>query len=120
MPDRELSASAEPCNVGDYERIARERLPEGAYGYFAGGADDECALVDNVEGWRRWTLRPRVLVDVSETSAATTVLGTPVSMPVLVAPVAIQRMAHDDGETGMARAAAAAGAVMGGSVLRGA
>src|SRR4051812_8075179 len=104
--------AAEPCNVGDYERVARERLPEGAYGYFAGGADDECALADNIEGWRRWTLRPRVLVDVSETNAATTVLDTPISMPVLVAPVAIQRMAHDDGEAGMARAAAAAGTIM--------
>ena len=62
MPERELLA--EPCNAGDYERLARERLPEGAYGYFAGGADDECALADNVDGWRRWVLRPRVLVDV--------------------------------------------------------
>jgi isopentenyl diphosphate isomerase/L-lactate dehydrogenase-like FMN-dependent dehydrogenase len=105
-------ATAEPCNVGDYERLARERLPAGAYGYFAGGADDECALRDNEEGWRRWVLRPRVLVDVSEATAATTVLGTPVSMPVLVAPVAIQRMAHPDGEAGMARAAAAAGTLM--------
>ncbi|MBA2462029.1 MAG: alpha-hydroxy-acid oxidizing protein, partial [Actinobacteria bacterium] len=55
---------------------------------------------------------PRVLVDVGETTAATTVLGTDVSMPLLVAPTAIQRMAHPDGERGTARAAAAAGTIM--------
>jgi isopentenyl diphosphate isomerase/L-lactate dehydrogenase-like FMN-dependent dehydrogenase len=57
-------------------------------------------------------LRPRVLVDVSEVTTATTVLGTPVSMPLLVAPTAIQKLAHPDGEAGMAGAAAAAGTLM--------
>ena len=84
----------------------------GAYGYFAGGAGDEHTLRENVEAYRRWQLRPRALVDVSEATTATTVLGTQVSMPLLVAPVAFQRMAHPDGEPGMARAAAAAGTVM--------
>ena len=98
--------------VADYERLAEERLEPGAFGYYAGGAGDELALNGNVEGWRRLRLRPRVLVDVSEVTTATTVLGTPVSMPLLVAPTAIQRLAHPDGEEGMARAAAAAGTVM--------
>jgi len=102
----------EPCNVADYERLARERLSEGAYGYFAGGAGDERTLRENVEAYGRWRLRPRALVDVSEASTATTVLGTEVSMPLLVAPVAFQRMAHPDGEPGMARAAAAVGTIM--------
>ena len=56
-------------------------------------------------------LRPRVLVDVAEVSTATTVLGQELSIPLVVAPVAYQRMAHADGELGMARAAAAAGTV---------
>ena len=117
-PNRSSAAAAiegipvEPCNVGDYERLARESLSEGAYGYFAGGAGDEQTLRDNVEAYRRWRLRPRALVDVSEPTTATTVLGTGVSMPLLVAPVAFQRMAHPDGEAGMARAAAAAGTIM--------
>ena len=102
----------EPCNVADFEAIARERLEPGAYGYFAGGAGDELTLDDNVAGYRRWQLRPRALVDVSAATTATTVLGTPVSMPLLVAPVAFQRMAHPDGEPGMARAASGAGTVM--------
>jgi isopentenyl diphosphate isomerase/L-lactate dehydrogenase-like FMN-dependent dehydrogenase len=103
---------AEPCNVADYERLARERLDPGAYGYYAGGAGDERTLRDNVEAFSRWLLRPRALVDVSAPRTETTVLGTRISMPLLVAPVAFQRMAHPDGEPGMARAAAAAGTAM--------
>jgi isopentenyl diphosphate isomerase/L-lactate dehydrogenase-like FMN-dependent dehydrogenase len=102
----------DPCNVSDYERLAEEALEPGAYGYFAGGAGDERTLRANVEAFSRWNLRPRVLVDVERTTTATTVLGTDVSMPVLVAPVAYQRMAHPDGEPATARAAAAAGTIM--------
>jgi isopentenyl diphosphate isomerase/L-lactate dehydrogenase-like FMN-dependent dehydrogenase len=104
--------AAEPCNVADYERLARERLDPGAFGYYAGGAGDERTLRDNVEAFSRWLLRPRTLVDVSAPTTETTVLGTPVSMPLLVAPVAYQRIAHPDGEPGMARAAAAVGTAM--------
>src|SRR5919198_6360532 len=106
-----MSAGA-PINVADYERLAEEALAPGPHGYFAGGAGDERSLRENVEAFGRWQLRPRVLVDVGETTTATTVLGTEVSMPVLIAPVAFQRLAHPDGEAAMARAAAAAGTVM--------
>ena len=102
----------ELLNVLDYERLAEASLEPGAHGYFAGGANDERCLRENVEAWRRYRLRPRVLVDVSATSAATIVLGTEVSMPVLVAPTAFHRMVHPDGEAGTARAAAAAGTIM--------
>jgi isopentenyl diphosphate isomerase/L-lactate dehydrogenase-like FMN-dependent dehydrogenase len=102
----------EPLNVLDFERLAEASLEPGAFGYYAGGAGDEHALAGNVEAWRRLRLRPRVLVDVSAVTTETTVLGTPVSMPLLVAPTAIQRLAHADGEEGMARAAAAAGTIM--------
>ena len=108
----DVTALAGVLNVADFERLAEERLDGGAFGYYAGGAADEQALAGNVEAWRRLRLRPRVLVDVSQVSTATTVLGTPVSMPILVAPTAIQRLAHPDGEPGMARAAAAAGTIM--------
>jgi isopentenyl diphosphate isomerase/L-lactate dehydrogenase-like FMN-dependent dehydrogenase len=102
----------EPCNVSDYERLAEQVLDAGAFGYFAGGAGDELTLRENVAAYKRWHLRPRVLAGVDTVSTATTVLGTPVSMPVLVAPVAFQRMAHPDGEPGTARAAATAGTIM--------
>jgi isopentenyl diphosphate isomerase/L-lactate dehydrogenase-like FMN-dependent dehydrogenase len=102
----------ELVNVWDYEAAATERLEAGAYGYYAGGAGDEVTLRDNVEAFRRWQLRPRVLVDVAEPSTATTVLGHDISLPLLVAPVAYQRVAHPEGEMAMARAAAAARTIM--------
>ena len=102
---------AAPLNVAEYEALAAERLEAGLLGYYAGGAGDERTLRENVAAFARRTLRPRVLVDVDSVSAATTVLGADVSMPVLVAPTALQRLAHPDGEPAMARAAAAAGTV---------
>jgi isopentenyl diphosphate isomerase/L-lactate dehydrogenase-like FMN-dependent dehydrogenase len=102
----------ELLNVSDYERAAEERLDPASFGYFAGGANDEWTLRENVAAFGRWVLRPRVLVDVSALKAATTVLGIEVSFPVLVAPMAFQGLAHPDGERAMARGAAAAGTVM--------
>src|SRR5579862_9488709 len=99
-------------NVWDYERLAAERLDPGAHGYYAGGSGDELTLRDNVAAFQRWQLRPRVLVDVAGCTTETTVLGHELSMPLVVAPVAFQRVAHPDGEVGMARAAGAAGTVM--------
>lgn len=101
-----------PINVSDYEALAEERLDPGTFGYFAGGAGDEHTLRHNLEAFDRWRLRPRVLVDVASVTTATTVLGQTVSMPVLVSPVAHQRMAHPEGELAVARAAAAAGTIM--------
>jgi isopentenyl diphosphate isomerase/L-lactate dehydrogenase-like FMN-dependent dehydrogenase len=101
-----------PICLRDLESLVAERLDAGPLGYFAGGAADERTLADNEAAFARRQLLPRVLVDVSSVSTATTVLGTEVSMPVLVAPVALQRMAHPDGEPGMARAAAGAGTLM--------
>jgi isopentenyl diphosphate isomerase/L-lactate dehydrogenase-like FMN-dependent dehydrogenase len=99
-------------NLADFERIASERLDAGTLGYFAGGAADEVTLAENAAAWRRWRLRPRVLVDVSDVGTESELLGGPISMPVGVAPVAFQRLVDPDGEVAMARAAAAAGTVM--------
>jgi isopentenyl diphosphate isomerase/L-lactate dehydrogenase-like FMN-dependent dehydrogenase len=104
--------ASEPVNVADYEQLAAERLDPGVHGYFAGGAGDEWTLRENVEAFARVRLRPRVLVDVSDVTTATTVLGSEISMPLLVAPVAFQRLVDPDGEVAMARAAAAAGTIM--------
>jgi isopentenyl diphosphate isomerase/L-lactate dehydrogenase-like FMN-dependent dehydrogenase len=69
-------------------------------------------LRDNVAAFGRWQLRPRVLVDVAQPSTATTVLGEEIAFPVLIAPVAFQKVANPEGEVAMARAAAGAGTVM--------
>jgi isopentenyl diphosphate isomerase/L-lactate dehydrogenase-like FMN-dependent dehydrogenase len=101
-----------PINVADFERVASEKLDAGVLGYFAGGAGNEETLRESVEAWRRWRLRPRVLTGAGEASAAIELLGGPLSMPVLVAPVAYQRLVDPEGEIGMARAAAEAGTAM--------
>jgi len=101
-----------PLNVAEFERLAAEKLDAGALGYFAGGSCDERVLRENVEAWGALRLRPRVLVDVGEVTTATRVLGTPVSMPVLVAPTAFHRVLHEEAEVATARAAEAAGTLM--------
>ena len=99
-------------NVSDAQREGEAQLEQGPRDYFAGGAGDEITLRENVAAWGHWRLRPRVLNDVREVSARTEVLGKPVGMPVLVAPVAYQRVAHPEAEAGMARGAAEAGTIM--------
>ena len=93
----------------ELEEQARVHMGAAAYDYYAGGADDELTLIDNVAAWGRIPLRPRVLRDVGAVSLRTDVLGQEVAMPILVAPMAYQRLAHHDGEVATAGAAAAAG-----------
>jgi isopentenyl diphosphate isomerase/L-lactate dehydrogenase-like FMN-dependent dehydrogenase len=107
-----VELTRDPLNVWDYERLAEDALDDASFGYFAGGAGDEHAVRGNLEAFNRWRLRPRVLVDVDEVTAATTVLGTELSMPIIAAPVAYQRMAHPEGELAVARGVAAAGTIM--------
>ena len=99
-------------NVPDYVDAAREKVAPEVWCYFEGGAMDEVTLRANVAAYGRWRLRPRMLVDVSAISLATTLLGTEVSMPLGVAPFAMQRLLVPDGECATARAAAAANALM--------
>jgi len=99
-------------NLADVEAAARERLTELAYEYYVGGANDEVTVRENRSAFERLALRYHVLVDVSRRSTRTSVLGTPIEFPVLVAPTAFQRLACDDGEVATAKAAAAAGTVM--------
>src|SRR5687768_17510161 len=96
-------------SLADFEPLARLTMEPGAFGYVAGGAFDEVTLAENEAAWRRRTLRPRVLVDVSRVDASTTMLGEPTAMPLAIAPMAAQGLAHPDAEIAVARAAAAAG-----------
>jgi isopentenyl diphosphate isomerase/L-lactate dehydrogenase-like FMN-dependent dehydrogenase len=104
---------AKPLSVADYERLAEERLEPGPWAYLAGGSGDEWTLRENRAAFSRWTFRPRVLCDVSRISTATTVLGTAIELPVVVAPLAYQQLYHPEGECATARGAAAAGTGMG-------
>lgn len=99
-------------NVADYVEAARERVPENVWCYFEGGAGDEVTLRANTAAYGRWRFRPRMLVDVSEISLRTTLLGTEVALPLGIAPFAMQALLQPEGERATARAAAAAGVLM--------
>ena len=96
----------------DYERAAFERLDDNARGYFASGSDDERTLVDNQAAYGRHRLVPRVMVGVGHRDVSTAVLGTEIAMPIVIAPMAMQGMAHDAAERGMVGAARSADTVM--------
>ena len=92
-------------NVADYCRAAQARLSKEVCDYYEGGALDEITLRENTAGWERLKLYYRVLAGVGPREMSTTVLGQPVSMPILIAPTAFHRLACQAGEIGMARAA---------------
>lgn len=96
-------------SLSDVEAVARGRLSQLAYDYVAGGAGEERTLRDNVEAFRRRTLRPRFLVDVSKRDMSTQLLGKTYPVPFGVAPTAFHRLFHEDGERGVARACAERG-----------
>ena len=95
--------------LDELEELADGLMDEAAFDYVAGGSWDELTVYDNDAAWRQRVLRPRVLVDVSRVDPSTTMLGVPVAMPVAVAPMAVQGLAHPEGEVAAIRGAAAAG-----------
>lgn len=99
-------------NLADHEDQARRVLDDNAWAYFAGGAADELTLRANVQAWQGIQLLPRVLTDRPGSHTQVQLLGRTLAHPVLVAPVAYQRLAHPDGELATALAAAAQGAGM--------
>ncbi len=102
----------DPINLDDFEALAREKLDAAAYDYFAGGANDEVTLRANRAAFEGLRLLPRVMVDASRRDLSTTVLDTPVAFPVLIAPTALHRLAHAEGELATARAAREAGIIL--------
>jgi 4-hydroxymandelate oxidase len=99
-------------SLDDLERDARHAIGEMAYAYYSGGSDDERLLEENVAAWSHWQLHPRVLAGITEVSPVTTLLGRSVTLPVAIAPTAIQGLAHREGEAATARGAAEVGALM--------
>ena len=98
-----------PLTLTDVESLAVERMDPDWAEFLAGGAGVERTLRENVAAFAEWRLRQRVLCGIESASTETTVLGHAVASPVVVAPVAYQRMAHPDGEEGLVRAATAVG-----------
>jgi 4-hydroxymandelate oxidase len=102
----------QPINLFEYEQLAKNHLSQMALDYYSSGAWDEITLRDNRTAFERLKLRPRMLVDVSDRNLTTSILGQPLELPLLIAPMAFQGLAHPDGEIATATAAASAGVGM--------
>ncbi|NDJ24093.1 alpha-hydroxy-acid oxidizing protein [Nostoc sp. B(2019)] len=102
----------QPINLFEYEKLAKEHLSQMTLDYYSSGAWDEITLRDNRAAFERVKLRPRMLVDVSDRNLSTSILGQPLQLPLLIAPMAFQCLAHPDGEVATAIAAASAGVGM--------
>jgi len=107
-----LSARVPPVSVADWRAAARRRLPDMAWSYIEGGADDRVTLRENETGFARYRLRMRALTGVSTPDLSTTIAGTPVTLPLALAPVGATGIAHWTGEPAAARAAENAGTRM--------
>jgi L-lactate dehydrogenase (cytochrome) len=112
-----VRALARCYDIGDLAALARKRLPAGAAAYLDGGGEDEWTLRRNCAAFGEVEFLPHILRDVSGVQIATTVLGTAMPAPIVLAPVGAPRMFHHEGELAVARAASQAGLTYGVSTL---
>lgn len=107
-----MTPPTKPINLFEYQTLASQQLSPMARDYYASGSWDEITLRDNRAAFERYKLRPRMLVDVSQRDLSTTILGQSLPLPILIAPMAFQCLAHPEGEIATAKAAAKLGSVM--------
>jgi isopentenyl diphosphate isomerase/L-lactate dehydrogenase-like FMN-dependent dehydrogenase len=105
--DTLITSPKDAINVFDFEPVARVNIPPAHFGYMASGIDDEVTLRANREGFLKFQLRPRRLVDVSRVDMTTDILGVKYDSPIVIAPVGGNQSFHSDGEIGVAKAAKA-------------
>ena len=103
--DALIKSPKEAINVFDFEPVCRANVPPAHFGYMASGIDDEVTLRANREGFAKFQLRPRRLVDVSKVDMSTEILGVKYDSPIVIAPVGGQQSFHEEGEAAVARAA---------------
>ena len=104
-----LTDQSEVINVFEMEAIAREKMPPAHFGYLSTGVDSDITLRANRAGFTRFQIKPRRLVDVSQTDTSVNILGTEASSPIFLCPVGSHGAYHSEAELGTARAAAAKG-----------
>src|SRR5262245_41432097 len=97
----------EAINVFDFEPVMRQNVPPAHFGFMASGVGDEMTLRANREGFAKFQLRPRWLVDVSKVDMSTTILGVKYDTPIILAPIHGQKAFHAEGAVAMARSARA-------------
>jgi len=102
-----IRSASEALDVFDFEPVAHANIPVAHWAYLAGGTDDDGTIRANREGFTRWTLRPRRLVDVHAVDAGVSLFGTRYPTPIVLNPVGSQKAFHPLGEIAVARAAKA-------------
>ena len=102
-----ITSAKDAVDVMDFEEAARKVLPPAHWGYMASGVDDDFTQKMNREGFKRFQLRPRRLVDGSKPDLKTEIFGVTWETPIFLCPVGGQRMFHPEGEIAVARAARA-------------
>src|SRR3954463_3949688 len=105
--DKLISTPKEALNVFDFEPVMAQNVPPAHFGYMAAGIDDETTLRANREGFQKFLLRPRRLVDVSKVDMSLEIFGMKYNSPIFVAPTGGHKGYHADGEIGVANAAKA-------------
>jgi len=103
---------AEPVSLGDFEQLAKPKMQAMAWEFLSAGAGDEITVRWNKEAYQRIRLKPQVLVDVSKVDTNVTLFGQEHAFPILLAPVAAQKLVHPEGELGTVRGAETAHAAM--------
>src|SRR5437667_6672138 len=103
--DELIKSPKEAINVFDFEPVCRENVPPAHFGYIASGIDDEVTLRANREGFLKFQLRPRRLVDVSRVDTSIELFGAKWASPIVIAPTGGNKAQHPDGEIAVARAA---------------
>ncbi|MGG4497632.1 alpha-hydroxy-acid oxidizing protein [Brevibacillus reuszeri] len=98
-----------PVSVEDWERQAREILPDGPFDYIAGGSGAEETLASNRTAFSKWAIVPRMMRDVTNRTMGITLFNQSLRTPIMLAPVGMQAIAHPEGELATARAAKEAG-----------
>ena len=104
-------------NTKDFRRLAKKRLPSPIFHYIDGAADDEVTYRRNTEAYEQCDLVPNVLAGVENIDMSTTVMGQKIDMPLYLAPTALQRLFHHDGEKAVGKAAEKFGTMFGISSL---
>jgi 4-hydroxymandelate oxidase len=102
--DRLIENAREAQNVFDFEPVMHKNVQPAHFGYMATGIDDEATLRANREGFQKFYLRPRRLVDVSQLDTRMELFGTTYPNPIVIAPTASNKAFHADGEVAVARA----------------
>jgi (S)-2-hydroxy-acid oxidase len=113
MSDTKTPHDLNCLTIGELEKLAAERMDKQTRDYYNEGADSGSTLLENITAYQKYRIRPRVLRDISSIDTTVNVFGHKNSIPLGVAPTAMQCLAHDDGELATARACANMDIVMG-------